>query len=57
MVRVKCGVQFKGRKRAKDMMLVLGLNETKDQLAMANSIHWHGHVLTVWPCLENGIRL
>ena len=22
-----------------------GLNETMDQLAMANSVHWYGHVL------------
>ena len=24
---------------------MLGLNETIDQLAMANSIRWHGHAL------------
>ena len=40
-----CGVQLKDRKRAKDLMLRLGLNKTIDQLAMANSVHWHGHVL------------
>ena len=26
-------------------MLVLGLNEMIDQLAMANSVPWQGHVL------------
>ena len=26
-------------------MLMLGLNETIDQLAMANSVHWYCHVL------------
>ena len=26
-------------------MLMLGLNETLDQLAMANSVCWYGHVL------------
>ena len=26
-------------------MLVLSLNETIDQLAMANSVSWYGHVL------------
>ena len=26
-------------------MFMLGLNETIDQLAMANSVHWNGHVL------------
>ena len=24
---------------------MLGLNETIDQLAMVNSVHWYGHVL------------
>ena len=32
-------------KKSKDLMLMLGLNETVDQLAMANSIRWYGHVL------------
>ena len=26
-------------------MLMLDLNEAKDQLAMANSVRWYGHVL------------
>ena len=26
-------------------MLILGLNETIDQLAIVNSVHWYGHVL------------
>ena len=26
-------------------MLTLGFNETMDQLAMANSVRWNGHVL------------
>ena len=47
-----CGVQLKNRKRTKDLMLMLGLIETIDQLAMANSVHWHGHVLRrEWLCL------
>ena len=45
MVRAMCGVQLKGRKRSKDLMLMLGLNETIDQLAMSNSVRWYGHVL------------
>ena len=40
-----CGVQFNDRKRPTDMMLMLGLSETMDQLAMANSVRWYGHVL------------
>ena len=45
IVRAVCGVQLKDRKRSKDFMLMLGMNETIDQLAMANSVHWYGHVL------------
>ena len=45
MVRAMCGVQTKGRKRSKDLILMLGLNETAEQLAMANSVCWYGHVL------------
>ena len=29
-----------------DLMLMLGLNKNIDQLAMANSVHLYGHVLT-----------
>ena len=40
----------KNRKRSTNLMLMLGLNETIDQLAMANCVHWYvlrrdGHVL------------
>ena len=38
-VRAMCVIQPKVRKRAKDMMLMLGLSETIDQLAIANSVH------------------
>ena len=27
------------------MILMLGLNESIDRLALANSVHWYGHVL------------
>ena len=40
MVRTMCGVQLKDRKRSIDLMLMLGLNETMDRLAMTNSVHW-----------------
>ena len=36
-------VQFKGRKRSKDLML--GLNETIDHLAIANSVCWYFNML------------
>ena len=33
------------QKRPTDLMFMLGLCETIDQLAMANSVRWYGHVL------------
>ena len=45
LVRAICGLHLKDRKRAKDLILVLGLSKTIDQLAMTNSVRWHGHVL------------
>ena len=44
-MRAMCGVQLIDRKRSTDFMFMLGLNETIDQLAMANSVHWYGNVL------------
>ena len=32
-------------KRSTDLMVMLGLWETIDQLAMANYVRWYGHVL------------
>ena len=45
IVRVMCRVKLKVRKRSTDLMFMLGLKETIDQLAMANSVRWYGHVL------------
>ena len=45
MVRAMCGVRLKDRIRSMDLMFMLGLNETIDQLAMANSVRCSGHVL------------
>ena len=45
MVIAMCGVQLKDRKRSTDLMFMLGLNETIDQLAMASSVRWYGNVL------------
>ena len=44
-MRAMCGVLLKDRKRCKDLMLMLGSNETVDRLAMANSVYWYGNVL------------
>ena len=38
-----CGVHLKDRRRSTDLVLMLCLNETMDQLT--NSVRWHGHVL------------
>ena len=38
-----CRVQIKDRKRSKGLML--SENETIDQLAIANSVHWYDIVL------------
>ena len=40
-----CGVQLIVRKRSADLMFMLGLCKTIDQLAMKNSVCWYGHVL------------
>ena len=45
MMRAMCGVQFKDRKRSMDLMFMLCLKETIDQLALANSVRWYGDVL------------
>ena len=45
MLREMSGVQLKDRKRSKDFILMFGSNETIDNLAMANSVGWYGHVL------------
>ena len=45
MVSAMCGVQLKDTRRSVDLMLMLSLNETIVQLAMANSVRWYGHVL------------
>ena len=45
MVRAMYGVQLKDRKRSKDLMFMLGLMETMEQLPMANSVRMYVHVL------------
>ena len=33
------------KKLTKDLIQMLDLNETIDQLAKANIVHWYGHIL------------
>ena len=44
-MRAMCGVLLKNIRESVHLMLMLCLNETMDQLAMANSVRWYGHVL------------
>ena len=36
-----CGVQLRDSRRAKDIMLLFGMNRAYDQLAMPNSVLWY----------------
>ena len=45
MVRAIVECSSKTDRRYMDLMFMLGLKETIDQLAMANSVRWYGHVL------------
>ena len=45
MVRNMCGVKLIPKKLTRDILQMLDLNETIDQLAKANSVRWYGHVL------------
>ena len=45
MVRTMCIVQLNDRKRYTNLMFMLGLKETIDQLDMASSVCWYVHVL------------
>ena len=45
MVRSICEVKLMDKKSTKDLMQILDLNETIDQLARANRVSWYGHVL------------
>ena len=44
-MRAMCGVRLKDIKRSTDLMLMLGLSKTIDQLFVANSGHWNSNVL------------
>ena len=45
MVKAMCGVQLKDGKRSADLMFMFGLNETTDQLTMANNVCWYSYML------------
>ena len=41
MVKAMCGQKAVGRKTPEEQMDTLGLRETKDRLATANSVRWY----------------
>ena len=45
-VRAMCGTQLMDVKTAVVLTVMLVLNKTIPQLAMANNVRWYGHVLT-----------
>ena len=45
MVRAMCGVKLVDRKRVEVLMRMVGLEEAVEQLALANSVRWFGHIL------------
>ena len=45
MVRAMCDQKVVDRKMTEEQMDLLGLKETIDRLATANSVRWYGHVL------------
>ena len=48
IVRAMCGVQLKDKSGTKNLMFMFGLNETMNQLVVANSVCWSNYVLR-WP--------
>ena len=45
MVRAISGAKLMEKKRAEDLMEMLGLKETVVQMAKANGVRWYGYVL------------
>ena len=45
MVRSMCGVKLVDKKNTEDLLKVLGLKETLDEMAQANGVRWYGHVV------------
>ena len=45
MVTAMCGAKRMQKKRAEDLMEMLGLKETMVQMTKVNGVRWYGHVL------------
>ena len=45
-MRAMCGAQFRNRRRGEeDVVLVLGSSKAMDQLTIASTVCWNGHLL------------
>ena len=44
-MRAMCRIKMKNRKKTKELMDMLGLQETVGQLAEKNGMRWYGHIL------------
>ena len=49
VVRAMCGAKLMDKKRAKDLMEMLGLSELVLQMTKANGVRWYGY-----DCVEEG---
>ena len=45
MVRAMCGVKLMDKRKITDLMGMLGVEKTVDQIVKANGVRWYGHVL------------
>ena len=45
MVKAMCGAKLADRKNTEDMINMLGLNQTIDEMAKENGVRWLGHVM------------
>ena len=45
VVRSMCGVKLVDKMLTEDIIQMLDMNETTDQLARANSVRWYGYAL------------
>ena len=44
-MRAMCGVKIIEKRRRQELMSLLGLKDTLDELARASGVRWYGHVL------------
>jgi len=45
MMRLMCGTKLNDKKNTKELMQLLGINESIEMLANARALQWYGHVL------------